>query len=110
VREPYRPTHGRAWDGRPYFVGFATLVGPNGPSCHWGGGDDNEHMGTAASFHPSGVQVANADGSVTFVADTIDTGNQAEPDIHMPGGRPSPWGVWGARGSMNGGEAYGQAQ
>ncbi len=99
TREPFRPTNGRAWDGRPYFVGFATMVGPNGPSCHWGGVDGNEHMGTAASRHPGGAQVTMADGSVSFVSETIDTGNLTIDDIQDPGSRRSPYGVWGALGS-----------
>lgn len=104
VRANFRPPGGRAWDGRPYFVGFATMVPPNGPSCHWGGVDGNEHMGTLSSFHPGGGNVAMADGSVHFISETIDAGNQAVDDIDNPGGRPSPWGVWGALGSRAGGE------
>lgn len=105
VRADFRPAGGRAFDGRPYFVGFATLVGPNGPSCHWGGVDGNEHMGTLSSRHPGGGHVAMADASVRFISQTIDTGNQAIDDIDTPGSRPSPWGVWGALGSRAGGEA-----
>lgn len=104
VREEFRPVGGRAWDGRPYFVGFATMVAPNGPSCHWGGVDGNEHMGTASSRHPGGVNVAMADASVRFISQTIDVGNQAIDDVDTPGNRPSPWGVWGALGSCGGGE------
>jgi prepilin-type N-terminal cleavage/methylation domain-containing protein/prepilin-type processing-associated H-X9-DG protein len=103
VRAAFRPTSGRAWDGRPYFAGFATMVAPNGPSCHWGGVDGNEHMGTASSYHPGGVQVAFADGSVAFVNESIDTGNQSTADVANPSGM-SPWGVWGALGSRSGGE------
>ncbi len=104
VRANFRPTSGRAWDGRPYFVGFATLVGPNGPSCHWGTVDGNEHMGTLSSYHPGGAQVSMGDGSVRFIGQTIDVGNQAVDDVQVPGSRKSPWGVWGALGSMSGGE------
>jgi prepilin-type N-terminal cleavage/methylation domain-containing protein len=104
VRAEFRPTSGRAWDGRPYFVGFATLVAPNGPSCHWGTVDGNEHMGTAASRHPGGVQVALADASVTFISDSIDVGNQTVDDVEQPGSRNSPYGVWGALGSRGGRE------
>jgi prepilin-type processing-associated H-X9-DG protein len=107
VRAIFRPPGGRAWDGRPYFVGFATLVPPNGPSCHWGGVDGNEHMGTLSSNHPSGAQVAMADGSVHFITENIDAGIQTVDDIEQPGGRPSPWGVWGALGSRSGSESVG---
>jgi prepilin-type N-terminal cleavage/methylation domain-containing protein len=105
VRAEFRPPGGRAWDGRPYFVGFATLVAPNGPSCHWGGVDGNEHMGTLSSRHPGGGQVALADASVRFISETIDTGNQSVDDVDTPSTRRSPWGVWGALGSMRGGES-----
>ena len=104
VREDFRPVGGRAWDGRPYFVGFATLVGPNGPSCHWGGVDGNEHMGTMSSRHPGGGHVVMADSSVHFIQQGIDTGVQSVDDVDTPGSRPSPWGVWGAMGSKSGGE------
>ena len=111
VRTDFRPTGGRALDGRPYFVGFATLIAPNGPTCHWGGIDGNEHMGTLSSMHPGGGQVAMADSSVRFISQTINVGNQAASDdsalFPQTGGNrtgPSPYGVWGAMGSKNGGE------
>ncbi len=104
VRANFRPPGGRAWDGRPYFVGFATLVPPNGPTCHWGGVDGNEHMGTLSSNHPTGGHVAMGDGSVHFVTENIDAGNQTINDIDSPGNRPSPWGVWAALGSRAGTE------
>jgi hypothetical protein len=103
VRAAFRPTGGRAWDGRPYFVGFATMVGPNGPTCHWGGVDGNEHMGTLSSFHPGGGMIAMADASVRFMNQTVDTGNQAADDVATPSG-PSNYGVWGGLGSRSGGE------
>ncbi|MEQ1830566.1 MAG: DUF1559 domain-containing protein, partial [Pirellula sp.] len=81
VRADFRPTGGRAWDARPYFCGFATIVAPNGPSCHWGGVDGNEHMGTLSSNHTGGGNVGMGDGSVQFISQSIDTGNQAIDDI-----------------------------
>jgi hypothetical protein len=44
-----------------------------------------------------------ADGSVHFVTQSIDTGNLATNDVATPSGR-SPFGVWGALGSKDGGE------
>lgn len=104
VRAPFRPAGGRAWDGRPYFCSFATMVAPNGPSCHWGGVDGNEHMGALSSRHTGGGQVGLVDGSVHFISQNIDTGNQLADSVQDPGG-PSAYGVWGALGSRTGGEA-----
>lgn len=109
VRAQFRPTGGRAWDGRPYFAGFATMVAPNGPSCHWGGVDGNEDMSPPSSYHTGGVQVAMGDGSVHFVSQNIDTGNQLADSLANPGGR-SDYGVWGALGSKDGGETASIAQ
>jgi len=49
-----------------------------------------------------------ADGSVHFVSDTIDSGNQqygSQTNDREPMSGPSPFGVWGAMGSINGGES-----
>jgi hypothetical protein len=59
-----------------------------------------------------------ADGSVTFISDTIDCGNLSSPDWQwivrnklIPGyGGRSPYGVWGAMGSINGGESVSSGQ
>ncbi|MEM4188369.1 MAG: DUF1559 domain-containing protein [Candidatus Hadarchaeum sp.] len=99
-----RPVGGRAWYGLPNFAGFSTMVPPNGPSCLYCA-DGCEFMGTASSRHPGGANVAMADGSVRFISQTIDAGNQAADDVPSPGARTSPWGVWGALGSTSGGEA-----
>lgn len=103
VRAQFRPTGGRAWDGRPYFVGFATMVAPNGPSCHWGGVDGNEDMSPPSSWHTGGVQVGMGDGSVQFISENIDTGNQLANSLANPSGL-SDYGAWGALGSMGGSE------
>ena len=105
VRATFRPTGGRAWDGRPYFASFATMVPPNGPSCHWGDVDGNEFMGALSSRHTGGGQVSYVDGSVRFISQSIDSGNQTVNDEANPGGRVSPYGVWGALGSRAGGES-----
>ena len=43
----------------------------------------------------------DVDGSVRFVPDTVDVGDLSKPQVT---GGPSPYGVWGAFGSMNGEE------
>lgn len=103
TREPFRPTGGRAWDGRPYFSGFAAIMAPNSPNCNWGDGDWNEDMSSISSYHTGGGQIAMGDGSVHFISDNVDTGDQLWNDVADPSG-PSHYGVWGALGSANGGE------
>ena len=56
------------------------------------------------SNHPGGVNGAFADGSIRFVNQNINTGNLASPQV-VSGN--SPYGVWGALGSIGGKEAGG---
>lgn len=85
----------RWFNGDSVFVGFNTMVPPNGA------------MGgvflTARSRHPGGVQALMADGAVVFVSEFIDCGNQAAATPTSVTGT-SPYGVWGALGSRTGGE------
>jgi prepilin-type N-terminal cleavage/methylation domain-containing protein/prepilin-type processing-associated H-X9-DG protein len=80
------------------------ILAPNAPSC---GSNDIRAHGTAiippTSYHPNGVNIALCDGSVRFVADNVDTGNLTGQKCRRHGA--SPFGVWGALGSCNGGEA-----
>ena len=101
-----------AWwaDGFLVAAGFNTVLPPNSVSCtssdaEWGW----EQIMPPDSYHPGGVNVAFADGSVDFVTETIDTGDltQACPFNAFRSG-PSPYGVWGAIGTMNGGEPGGR--
>ena len=80
---------------------FCTILPPNGPSCAHQTDDWNGLMYTASSYHPAGVVVVRCDGSTSFVSDSINTGNLAVGSVSVG---PSPYGVWGAMGSMDGNE------
>ncbi|NLS95854.1 MAG: DUF1559 domain-containing protein [Planctomycetaceae bacterium] len=92
-------------DGQIEKIGFTTILPPNAPSCIDGtnaNGDGTNTIMPPNSFHPGGVNALMADGSVTFVSETIDTGNLSLPTVNDGN---SPYGVWGALGSKRGGEA-----
>jgi prepilin-type processing-associated H-X9-DG protein len=93
-------------------VWFNTVLPPNSPSCGWG--RDNGHYVPPTSYHTGGANIAWGDGSVSFVSDTVDTGTTGLGTVSArmmlnPGlswrGSQSPYGVWGASGSINGGES-----
>ncbi|MCL2624056.1 MAG: DUF1559 domain-containing protein, partial [Planctomycetaceae bacterium] len=103
---------GRAWMSGEFLSGYfhATLP-PNSPCC---AEDHRPYWGiliSASGYHTGGVNVGLGDGSVTFVSETINTGDiQNAPasymnwqDVLLSG--KSPYGVWGAAGSRNGGES-----
>ena len=64
---------GQRWiDGGYFFVGFSTLIPPNGPSCMDGGWDRNHNVISASSRHTGLVQVLMADGSVRNASSNMD--------------------------------------
>ncbi|MDR2706510.1 MAG: DUF1559 domain-containing protein, partial [Planctomycetaceae bacterium] len=101
------------WSGQNQNHSFRAILPPNSPSCYEIGSGDTFGfaMRSASSQHSGGVQTALCDGSVRFVSETIDCGN---PSVfptganantpNLPSGE-SPHGVWGAMGSINGGES-----
>ncbi|NQT13921.1 MAG: DUF1559 domain-containing protein [Planctomycetes bacterium] len=100
---------GRYWgEGHGHVGGVTTVIPPNGPSCacgestwcYWGIFPPNSH-------HPGGVNGLMCDGSVHFFSETIDTGNLGLREAEATGSLESPYGVWGAVGSMAGGESTG---
>ena len=119
---------GQRWqDGGVIFTGFNTILPPNSPSCvegaplettaaqpgePWGnpsGGEANISVFSASSTHSGGVQAVFGDGSVSFINETINatTANAlpAMPAAGAAGQRGiSPYGVWGALGTRDGGE------
>jgi prepilin-type processing-associated H-X9-DG protein len=97
-------------DGAPYFNSVAICVPPNGPSC---GDPDGYSMITVSSRHPGGAHVAFADGSVRFVNESINTqtpgtAGLGEDATNTNLGGPSPYGIWGALGTMYGSEVIGE--
>ncbi len=82
--------------------GFNTILPPNSIggtnySSEWG----SSHILPPDSRHPGGVNAAMTDGSVRFVSETIDTGTTAAAGVTQG---QSPYGVWGAMGSRDGGD------
>lgn len=115
---------GTGWaDARPVYTQFLTWAAPNSPQCGRvagspNGAEDWAYTG-ATSYHRGGVTVAMCDGATVFISDSVDAGNpnaqQARDNgtFANPGStetwddytKPSIRGVWGALGSIDGGEA-----
>ena len=105
---------GRRWaDGFPGFTLFHTILPPNSPSCANGNNNSERAIVAASSRHPGGVNVALADVSTRFVSDSVNalTPNlNPDPFTVNPGQNftgPSPFGIWGSYGSLNGMESFG---
>lgn len=96
---------GERWpDGRVYYSGFTTVLGPNRPSCYpqADGGDAWYMVLSPNSNHPGGVNALAGDGAVRFVSETINCGDPTKTEVTSG---LSPYGVWGALGSIQGAEA-----
>lgn len=99
---------GSRWaDGMELYTGFFTFMPPNGPTVGPYAGE-SWIIPSASSFHSGGVNVTLADASVRFVSDTIDTGglrSNTKFGVGFEDTKLSPYGVWGAMGSIQGGES-----
>ena len=96
---------GTMWpDGPVRRCAFTTVLPPNSPSCvssENNGNYSGSGVYSASSSHPGGANGVMTDGSVRFISEAIDTGNLTYSEVNAG---PSPYGVWGAMGSKDGGE------
>lgn len=101
---------GRRWaDGAAGSALFNTILPPNSPSCAIGGRQVVDGIYSAGSAHPGGVQVTMADASVRYLSENVDSGDANHPTPKLSQLRreepfPSPYGVWGALGTIRGGD------
>jgi len=96
-------------DGRGRILMFQTILPPNAPNCS----SFTDHPGHGRGFvgvsshHTGGINALYGDGSVHFISETIGCGSRLDDMTafdRRPSG-PSPFGVWGALGSADGGES-----
>ncbi len=83
-----------------------TVLPPNNPSCR-GDGLGSHIINTMGSYHKGGCHVLMCDGAVKFITNNIDAGTPTSSTSCEANGNvgiESPWGIWGAAGSRNGGE------
>ncbi len=96
-------------DGSAVSSMFNTILPPNSPSVAIDNDAPADGFYSASSNHAGGVNAARADGSVCFVSDDIDTGDLSAAPVNLDTTTgntaiPSPYGVWGASGSIAGEE------
>ena len=89
-------------DSEEGFTSFFTFAAPNYPRC--GSGNENWACIPPSSYHPGGAVMAHVDGSVKFYNDNIDAGDPTAAGTNAGWTGQSERGVFGALGSISGGE------
>jgi prepilin-type processing-associated H-X9-DG protein len=103
VASAARNYRGSFWyDGRPCQSGFNTVLPPNSISCsRTDSANSSWGVFTASSFHSGGVNAGFCDGSVHFIANSINCNDSAAPGYAQPLSGASMFGVWGNLGVKN---------
>lgn len=102
-----KAARGGNWaDGAILWSGITTILPPNSPSCDTSKDIQLEGVFSAGSRHAGGSHVLMADGVVKFIADSIEAGDLTRPSVYpgspTPAAIDSPYGVWGAMGTIQG--------
>jgi prepilin-type N-terminal cleavage/methylation domain-containing protein/prepilin-type processing-associated H-X9-DG protein len=100
---------GARWsDGAAGCTLVNAILPPNSPSCALGGSETVDGIYSAGGDHGPGAMVAFADGHIAFINAKIDAGDAAHPAPTKSQlarrGFASPYGVWGALGTIAGEE------
>ncbi|MDR2346832.1 MAG: DUF1559 domain-containing protein [Planctomycetaceae bacterium] len=105
MTEGFTYCYGWHWFGSHwYHIGFNTTLPPNSPSCYNRASRYNAIF-SATSLHTGGVNASLMDGSCKFVSETIDSGTAVRFTTPSAPSGESPFGVWGAMGTREGGES-----
>jgi prepilin-type processing-associated H-X9-DG protein len=86
------------------YTGFVAMFPPNSPHCSNWHRDDFGHF-SANSYHTGGVNCTLFDGSVRFFSETINCIRSGITSPQEVTSGESEYGIWGALGSINGGES-----
>ncbi|WP_231754314.1 DUF1559 domain-containing protein [Caulifigura coniformis] len=101
-------SRGSRWAGGMIsYTTVNTILPPNSPACTVGSDFRQAGQYPVQSRHVGGAHVVLGDGAVRFVSENIDAGNLSSQDLRVVTGR-SPYGVWGALGSISGSETTGE--